>query len=334
MSDDASGKAPVLVTGGAGYIGSHVVLALREAGYPVVVLDDLSAGRRAAVPAGVPFVEGDVGDADAVGRAVAERRVGAAVHLAGSVSVPESIRDPLRYWRNNAGASANFVSACLARGVRRLVFSSTAAVYGVPRTVPVSEDAPTVPISPYGRSKLAVERMLRDAASAHDFRYAALRYFNVAGADPNGRTGQWGGSGHLIKAACEAALGTRDRLVVFGTDYETADGTCVRDYIHVSDLARAHVAALRRLEGGGGSLVLNCGYGRGVSVREAIEAVRAASGSPFEVRDGPRRAGDPPALVADARRIREALDWTPRHDDLDVIVRAALAWERAWRPDS
>ncbi len=326
---------PILVTGGAGYIGSHVVLAFREAGYPVVVLDDLSTGRRAAVPANVPFVKGDVGDANAVSHAITEHRVGAAVHLAGSLSVPESIRDPLRYWRNNAGASANFVSACLAREVRRLVFSSTAAVYGIPQVVPVSEDAPTIPISPYGCSKLAVEWMLRDTASGHDFRYTTLRYFNVAGADPDGRMGQWGEGEHLIKAACEAVLGRRDRLVVFGTDYETADGTCVRDYIHVSDLARAHVAALRHLEGGGGSLTLNCGYGQGVSVREAIEAVRvAASGSPFEVRDRPRRVGDPPVLIADTRRIRETLDWTPRHDHLDIIVRTALAWERARCLDS
>ena len=329
-----SRKTSVLVTGGAGYIGSHVVLALREAGYPVVVLDDLSTGYRVEAFADVPFVEGDVGSVDAVGRVIAEHRVGAAIHLAGSISVPESIGDPLLYWRNNAGASANLVSACLARGVRWFVFSSTAAVYGIPRTVPVSEDALTAPISPYGRSKLAVEWMLRDTAAVHDFCYAALRYFNVAGADPDGRTGQRKGSRHLIKAACEAALGMRDRLVVFGTDYETADGTCVRDYIHVSDLARAHVAALRHLEGGGGSLVLNCGYGREVSVREAVEAVRVASNSPFEVQDRPRRAGDPPVLVADARRIREMLNWTPRHDDLGVIVRTALAWERARCPAS
>ena len=329
---NGGGGRAVLVTGGAGYIGSHVVLALREAGYPVAVLDDLSTGRRAAVPADVPLIEGDAGCAATARRAIADHGAAAAVHLAGSVSVPESVADPLLYWRNNAGAGAAFLQACIAGGVRRLVFSSTAAVYGAPRASPVPEDAPTAPISPYGASKLAVEWMLRDAASAHDFRYAALRYFNVAGADPDGRAGQSApGADHLVKAACETALGARDRLVVFGADYPTADGTCVRDYVHVSDLARAHVAALRRLEAGSGSLTLNCGYGRGFSVREVVAAVRMAAGAPFEVRDGPRRPGDPSALVADARRIREALDWTPRHDDLDVIVRTALAWARGRR---
>ena len=322
-------KPAVLVTGGAGYIGGHVVLALREAGYPVVVLDDLSAGHRAAVPGDVPFVEGDIGDIGAVGEVIADHRIAVVVHLAASASVPESVRDPLRYYRNNTGASANLIRACVEGGVRRFVFSSTAAVYGVPATIPVPEDAPKVPINPYGRSKLATEWMLRDAAAAHGLRYVALRYFNVAGADPQGRAGQSGrGAGHLIKVACAAAAGRRDHVTVFGADYETADGTCVRDYIHVSDLAEAHVAALRDLEEGGGGRVLNCGYGRGFSVREVLETVRAVAGVPFDVREGPRRAGDPPVLVADASRIRAALRWSPRHDDLEFIVRTALSWER------
>ena len=322
-------KEPVLITGGAGYIGSHVVPVFREASYPVVVLDDLSTGHRAAVPGDIPFVEGDVGDIGTVGNVVAEHRIAAVVHLAANASVPESVRDPLPYYRNNGGASATLIRACVDGGVRRFVFSSTAAVYGVPGTIPISEDAPTAPINPYGSSKLITEWTLRDTAAAHDFRYIALRYFNVAGADPNGRAGQSGrNAAHLIKVACAAAVGLRDHVTVFGADYDTADGTCVRDYIHVSDLADAHVAALRDLEDGGGSRVLNCGYGHGFSVREVLETARAAAGVSFDVREGPRRAGDPPALVADTSRIREALRWSPHHDDLDFIVRTALSWER------
>ena len=323
-----SSKAPVLVTGGAGYIGSHVVLAFREAGYPVVVLDDLSAGRRAAVPDEVPFVEGNVGDAGPVGRVLAEHRIGAVAHLAARVSVPESMRDPLRYYQNNSGASAALLRACVDGGVRRFVFSSTAAVYGVPRTIPVDEDAPTAPINPYGRSKLATEWALRDTAAAHDFRYVALRYFNVAGADPRGRAGQSSPDAeHLVTVACRAVVGGGGPVTVFGVDYDTKDGACVRDYIHVSDLADAHVAALRDLEEGGGCRVLNCGYGRGFSVREVLETVAAEAGGGLEVREGPRRAGDPPALVADVSRLRAAWEWSPRHDDLAVIVRTALSWE-------
>ena len=322
-------KESVLITGGAGYIGSHTVLAFREAGYPVVVLDDLSMGHRAAVPGDVPFVEGDVGDIGAVRSIIARHGIAAVVHLAARASVPESVRDPLLYYRNNSGASANMVRACLDSEVRRFVFSSTAAVYGVPGTIPVPEDAPTAPINPYGNSKLVTEWMLRDAAAAHDFHYVALRYFNVAGADPKGRAGQSGVNGvHLLKAACEAAVGLRSGITVFGADYDTADGTGVRDYIHVSDLARDHVAALRHLEEGGGSRVFNCGYGRGVSVREALEAVQAVSGARFEIREGPRRAGDPPALVADSSWIREELGSAPHHDDLEFIIRTALSWER------
>ena len=317
-----------LVTGGAGYIGSHVVLAFREAGYPVVVLDDLSAGRRAAVPDEVPFVEGNVGDADTVRRVLAEYRIGAVVHLAARASVPESMRDPLRYYHNNSGASAALLRACVASGVQRFVFSSTAAVYGVPRVIPVTEEAPTVPINPYGRSKLATEWALRDTAAAHDFRYVALRYFNVAGADPKGRAGQSSpDAGHVITVACRAVVGGGGPVTVFGADYDTKDGTCVRDYIHVSDLADTHVAALRDLEQGGGCRVLNCGYGGGFSVREVLDTVAAEAGGGLEIREGPRRAGDPPTLVADVSRIRAAWRWSPRHADLAAIVRTALSWE-------
>lgn len=319
---------PLLITGGAGYVGSNALLAFREAGYPVVVLDDLSTGLRAAVPDDVALVQGDVGDADLVRRLIAEHGIAAAVHFAASVSVPESVRDPLLYHRNNSVASGSLIDACLAAGVRRFVFSSSAAVYGIPDVIPVPEDAPTAPINPYGNSKLVTEWLLRDVAAAHDFRYVALRYFNVAGADPQGRAGQSNPkAGHLIKMACGAALGLRDGVEVFGTDYDTADGTCVRDYIHVSDLAEAHVAALRALENDGASQALNCGYGHGFSVREVVEMVRSIAGVPFEVREGPRRPGDPPVLVADNARLREALRWSPRGDDLAFIVRTALDWE-------
>ena len=322
-------KEPLLITGGAGYIGGHAVLAFREAGYPVVVLDDLSTGCGEAVPDDVPLVVGDAGDARLVGDLVSRRRIAAVAHFAASARVDESTREPLRYYRNNSAATLGLLDACLAAGATRLVFSSTAAVYGVPGSLPVSEDAPTAPINPYGGSKLAAEWMLRDAAAAGGLRYVALRYFNVAGADPAGRTGQRGADAtHLIKVACEAAAGRRGHVVVFGSDYDTPDGTCVRDYIHVSDLVDAHVAALRSLEEGGPSRVLNCGYGRGYSVREVLAAVQAAAGSPLDVREGPRRPGDPPALVADPSRVREVLGWRPRREDLGAIVRSALSWER------
>ena len=322
-------KARVLVTGGAGYIGSHAVLAFREAGYPVTVLDDLSTGHRAAVPDGVDFVEGDAGDPDLAAKIIAERRIGAAAHLAASVSVPESVADPLLYYRNNSGASANLIRACIDGGVRLFVFSSTAAVYGAPRALPASEALAPEPINPYGRSKLVTEWALQDAAAAHDFRFAALRYFNVAGADPDGRAGQAGPkAGHLIAVACEAALGLRDGVTVHGADYPTADGTGVRDYIHVSDLARVHVAALDSLAAGAEGGVFNCGYGHGFSVREVLAAVEAEAGTRLRVREGPRRAGDPPALVADASRLGAAMRWSPRHDDLRFIVRTALSWRR------
>ena len=324
------GKGHLLVTGGAGYIGSHVALACLEAGYRVVVLDSLSAGHPSMVPTACHFIEGDVGDRDTVRTVLAEHPINAVVHLAASISVPESMRDPLRYYRNNTAASASLIQTCVDAGIGQFVFSSTAAVYGAPDIIPVSESAPTLPVNPYGRSKLATEWALRDTAAAHDFRYVALRYFNVAGADPHGRAGpHTGGATHLITVACEAAVGLRDHITVFGTDYSTADGTCVRDYIHVSDLAGAHLAALDDLEAGGTSRVLNCGYGTGHSVREVLEAVQAESGIRLDIREGERRAGDPPALVADTRQIHEALRWTPRHDDLRSIVRSTLAWSEA-----
>ncbi len=322
-------RSPLLVTGGAGYAGSHAVLAFREAGYPVIVLDDLSAGTRSAVPDDVTFVEGHAGDAAAVGALIAEHGVASVVHFAASALVPESVADPLKYYRNNTAASANLLRACVTGGVKRFIFSSTAAVYGVPASIPAPEELVAVPINPYGTSKLMTEWMLRDTAAAHDFRYAALRYFNVAGADPRGRSGQSSRNAtHLVKVACEAAVGVRGGITVFGTDYDTPDGTCVRDYIHVSDLADAHVAALRSLEDGGGNQVFNCGYGRGFSVREVLEAVQSEAGVRLDVQDGPRRPGDPPSLVADASRIRAALGWRPRYDDLGFIVRTALSWER------
>ena len=321
-------RDPVLVVGGAGYVGSHVALALAEDGYPVVVLDNLSTGQRTAIADDIAFVEGDAGDFDAVTRLITEHRIAAVVHLAGSISVPESMRDPLLYYRNNSGASTTLISACVEGGVTQFVFSSTAAVYGIPSVVPVAEDAPTVPISPYGHSKLITEWALRDAAAAHDFHYTALRYFNVAGSAPKGRSGRSAGyTGHLMTVACQAAIGLRGHVALFGTDYDTKDGTCVRDYIHVADLADAHVAALRDLEQNGGTNIFNCGYGNGFSVREVLEAVSAEAGTRLDIREEPRRTGDPPVLVADASRLRVALDWAPRYGDLAAIVRTALSWE-------
>ena len=318
----------VMVTGGAGYIGSHAVLALVEAGYRVVVLDDLSTGLREAVPPGVELVVGSAADASLVAETLRAHGAGAVLHFAASLIVPESVERPIAYWRNNVGGVLGMLEGCVAAGVGRVVFSSTAAVYGIPEVVPVREDAPTRPINPYGASKLAAERLIADAAAAHGLTFAVLRYFNVAGADAAGRAGQRTRQAtHLIKVACEAALGRREAVAVFGTDYPTADGTGVRDYIHVSDLAEAHVAALRHLEAGGGSVTLNCGYGRGASVREVLDAVERAAGHPLPVREAPRRAGDPPTLVADTARIRRTLPWTPTRDDLDGIVNSALHWE-------
>jgi len=324
----------VLVTGGAGYIGSHMVLALRDRGEAVVVVDDLSTGLRRAVPADVPLLEGSIDDAGLVGGAIASHGVDAVLHFAGSVVVPESVADPLAYYLNNTVRSRALIATCLAAGVPHFIFSSTAAVYGMPDIAQVSEAMPLAPISPYGASKMMTERMLADTALAHDLRYAALRYFNVAGADPQGRAGQsTAGATHLIKVASQVALGKRKMLTIFGSDYPTPDGTCVRDYIHVSDLVAAHLDALDHLRAGGACLVLNCGYGRGFSVREVVTAVERAAGRPLDVREGPRRPGDPPALVADAGAIRRTLGWKPAYDDLDTIVAHALAWERGLVPE-
>ncbi len=319
----------VLVTGGAGYIGSQMVHELVDAGEQVVVLDTLSTGQRWAVAEGVPLVVGETGDQPLVARLIRDHGVEAIVHFAASIVVPDSVSDPLGYYRNNTVNSRALIECAVAGGVRHFIFSSTAAVYGNPATVPVPEDAPTLPISPYGWSKLMTEIMLRDASRAHDLTHVTLRYFNVAGADPQGRAGQsTKGATHLIKVAAETALGLRPKLDVFGTDYPTPDGTCIRDYIHVSDLVRAHSDSLRHLRSGGPSLTLNCGYGHGFSVLEVIETVKRVSGIDFKVEQAPRRAGDPAQIVAASERVRATLGWQPRFDDLPTIVAHALAWER------
>ena len=319
----------VLVTGGAGYIGSHVVRALLDRNISCVVLDDLSTGHRSLVAEGVPLVEGDVGDARLVRTLCREYSVTAVMHFAGRIVVPESVSQPLRYYEENVCRSRTLIEAVLAEGVTRFVFSSSAAVYGEPSVAMVDETVPAVPASPYGATKLMVEWILRDVAAASDLRYTALRYFNVAGADPDGRCGQVvPDATHLIKVACEVACGKRPRMTVFGGDYGTRDGTCVRDFIHVSDLADAHLAALDYLEGGGDSAVLNCGNGRGYSVLEVLRAVEAVTGAPLAHGIGPRRPGDVETLIADPAKARALLGWSARHTDLDFIVRTALDWER------
>ena len=322
----------VLVTGGAGYIGSHVVLGLLEAEHPVIVLDDLSKGRRDAVPAAASFVEGDVGDPTLLSQVLGDHAVSTVMHFAGATVVPESVAEPLKYYLQNTSKSRNLIQACVDAAVGSFVFSSTAAVYGDVDGVAVTEAAPPRPASPYGTSKLMTEWMLRDAALAYGLRVAVLRYFNVAGADPRGRSGQsTPGATHLIKIACEAACGRRPGMEIFGTDYATPDGTCVRDYIHVTDLAEAHLACLRALEDPAkareGQLLFNCGYGQGFSVRQVLEAVERASGRPLSVREVARRPGDVAEVVADSSAIRSRLDWQPKYDDLDLIVKTALAWE-------
>jgi len=318
----------VLVTGGAGYIGSHMVQALVEAGESVVVIDNLSTGFSQFLPQGVPLFIGDAGDENLVEGVIAAHGVESVIHFAGSVVVPESVRDPLAYYRNNTMTTRSLLNATVKSGVRRFIFSSTAAVYGNPDQVPVPESAPTRPVSPYGSSKLMAEIMLHDTASAYGMSYIALRYFNVAGADPQARMGlATVGATHLLKIAVEAATGQRAKIDVFGTDYPTPDGSCIRDFIHVSDLAQAHRAALSYLRAGGASMTLNCGYGRGYSVLETIEAVRKVSGRNFAVQYGPRRPGDIMTMIADTSLIRSTLDWTPQYDDLETIARHALAWE-------
>lgn len=319
----------VLVTGGAGYIGSHMAWALIDAGEEVVVLDRLSTGYRWAVPEQAKFYLGDVGDTLILKQIFAENEIEAILHFAGSIVVPQSVAQPLDYYDNNTGKTRLLAATAIEAGIRQLVFSSTAAVYGDQKDdAPVLESAPLQPKNPYGQSKLMSEMMLRDAAAAHDFRFVALRYFNVAGADPRGRTGlSTEGATHLIKIACEAALAKRRGVDVFGTDYATPDGTGVRDYIHVTDLVEAHLKALSYLRRGGEPLIANCGYGRGYSVLEVLEAVKRLGGRGFEVRYGPRRPGDAASVVANATLARRLLEWTPRHDDLDLIVDTALRWE-------
>ena len=323
-------KLPVLVTGGAGFIGSHAVLALLADGWPVVVIDDLSNGSRDIVPRDAAFVEGSVADRGLVDRVLRDERIGAILHFAGSIVVPESLEKPLDYYANNTLASHALISAALAAGVRHIVFSSTAAVYGEPERVPIEEGDATRPINPYGWSKLMTERMLADSAAAYPLNYAALRYFNVAGADPQGRSGQIGrGSTHLIKVAVEAAVGSRDHVAVFGTDYPTRDGSCIRDYIHVSDLVAAHVVALERLIARPDeNFVLNCGYGNGLSVLEVLDALDRVIGKPVPRRMMERRAGDPPLLVASNHALIETLEWRPRFADIETIITHALEWER------
>jgi UDP-glucose 4-epimerase len=322
----------VLVTGGAGYIGGHMVLALIDAGHQPIVFDNLSTGFRWSVPEGVPLVVGDIGDFELVLRTLQAYRIDAIAHFAAKLVVPESVADPLGYYLNNTVKSRSLMAAAVAAGVKKFVFSSTAAVYGDASDKPLAEDAPLAPLSPYGSSKQLTEVMLRDVATAHDMRYVILRYFNVAGSDPAMRHGQsTANATHLIKVAIQTALGMRSHMEVFGSDYPTPDGTCIRDYIHVTDLIAAHMLALNHLDQGGESLVVNCGYGHGYSVSEVIETVRKVSGKPVEARFAPRRAGDPVTIVADSARIRSRLGWEPRHDDLASIVDHSLRWESMLR---
>lgn len=318
----------ILVTGGAGYIGSHVVRQLGEAGEDVIVLDNLSTGFRSAVVHG-ELVIGDTGDKALVTKLLRDHGIDTILHFAAHTIVPESVENPLKYYGNNTCCSRNLLECAAAEGVRNVIFSSTAAVYGIPDGGIAKEDSATQPINPYGTSKLMTEMMLRDLSAATDLRHVVLRYFNVAGSDPECRIGQSTKRATLLtKVACEAAVGKRDKVFIFGTDYPTPDGTGLRDYIHVEDLARAHIDALTYLRQGGESTTLNCGYGHGYSVREVLAAVAAANGAPLNIEEGPRRAGDPDTLIAEATRIREVLGWEPQHDDLDFIVRTSLAWER------
>jgi UDP-glucose 4-epimerase len=319
----------VLVTGGAGYIGSHMVYALVAAGERAVVLDNLSTGFDWAIAEGVPLIQGETGDQALVASIIKQHGVESIIHFAASIVVPESVAEPLRYYKNNTVNSRALIECAVQGGVQHFIFSSTAAVYGNPARMPVTEDDLTAPMSPYGSSKLMTEIMLRDAGLAHGLKHVILRYFNVAGADPQLRTGQsTKGATHLIKVAVETALGRRSKMDVFGTDYPTSDGTCVRDYIHVADLAQAHLDALRYLRAGGSSVTANCGYGRGYSVREVIDTVKRVSGVDFQVDISDPRAGDPAQIVASSERARAVLGWKPQRDDLTAIVGDALAWER------
>jgi UDP-glucose 4-epimerase len=319
----------VLVTGGAGYIGGHMVLGLRDQGEKVVVLDDLSTGFAWAVPEGVELVVGDFGDAEKVADIVAKHEIDAIAHFAAKIVVPDSVADPLGYYLNNTAKARNLIETAVRSGVKHFIFSSTAAVYGETDSEPIGEEASLAPISPYGRSKLMVEWMLEDVSRAHDFRYVALRYFNVAGADPQGRLGQSSPKAtHLIKRGVQTALGRYPSMDIFGEDYQTRDGTCVRDYIQVTDLIDAHLAALTYVRSGGESAVFNCGYGHGMTVKEVIDVVKRVSGVDFKVNVSGRRPGDPASIVAKADRIRSVLGWRPKRNNLDDIVRQALDWER------
>jgi len=323
----------VLVTGGAGYIGSHVVRQLGEAGHDIVVFDNLSTGHPWAVTYG-DLVVGDLADPDAIDAVMTKHKFDAVMHFAAHIVVPESVTNPLKYYRNNTRNTLNLLAAIAEHRIPRMVFSSTAAVYGMPDKTLLGEETPLNPINPYGASKMMSERMIQDVAAAVGLRYVILRYFNVAGADPQTRIGQATPEAtHLIKVACECATGARKGMQVFGTDYDTRDGTCVRDYIHVEDLASAHIRALEYMADGGTSDVLNCGYGRGFTVREVIDVVKRLSGVDFPVTEAPRRAGDPAALMADNTRIRSVLDWKPEYAELDTIVRTALDWERHWQAE-
>ena len=322
----------ILITGGAGYIGSQMVHELADAGERVVVLDDLSTGFDWAIAKGVPLIIGDTGDQNLVSQTIREHEVDSIIHFAAWLIVPDSVKDPLGYYKNNTVNSRALIETAIKNGVRQFIFSSTCAVYGNPAQVPVTEDTLPAPISPYGRSKLMTEIMLRDASAAHDLRYVILRYFNVAGADPKCRTGQsTKNATQLIKVAVEAVLGLRSKLDIYGSDYPTPDGTCIRDYIHVSDLVRAHSDALHYLRSGGASVTLNCGYGHGFSVRQVIEMVKRVSGVDFRVEIAPRRLGDPSQIVAATDRARAMLAWNPQYDDLATIVAHALAWEQKLR---
>ncbi|KEZ19374.1 UDP-glucose 4-epimerase GalE [Sphingobium yanoikuyae] len=325
-----SDKPTVLVTGGAGYIGSHAVLALRDAGYPVAVIDNLTTGFRWAIPDDVHFTQGDIADQPLVEALLKEQNVGAIMHFAGSIIVPESVENPLKYYHNNSAKSRNLIESAVNAGVKHFIFSSTAATYGTPKESPVREDSPKLPINPYGMSKLMTEIMLADVAAAHPLNFCVLRYFNVAGADPHGRTGQsTAGATHLIKVAVEAALGKRSHVSVFGSDFDTPDGTGVRDYIHVSDLANAHLLALEALMAAPEeNYTLNCGYGRGFSVLEVLDAVDRVTNMTIDRRIEGRRAGDPASLISDNRKIMAQFPWQPKHADLEEIVNHALAWER------
>lgn len=318
-----------LVTGGAGYIGSHVVLALRAHGWRVVVLDDLSTGSRSVLPDDVELIIGDVGDQKKVRAVLRDHKCDGILHFAGAIVVPESVANPLKYYKQNVSASRNLIEVCVEEDIGAFVFSSTASVYGAPEILPVDENAPTHPESPYGTSKLMAEWMLRDVSAASKLKTAVLRYFNVAGADPEGRSGQMlRDATHLIKVACQTVVGIRDHMYIYGDDYDTPDGTCVRDYIHVSDLADAHVLALDYILKEQKNLLVNCGYGHGFSVREVVDTVSQISGETLPVSIGPRRAGDVPSIVATSEMIRDVLGWTPKYDDINVIARTALDWER------